>query len=93
MTKKQKEPLEFGIWILPATQGAVRLAAESMFHPAHYDAVERAVRRIGGDTITRQDVANVKLDIDTFEAAICGQCGLFHEPPACNGPIPNRRGI
>jgi hypothetical protein len=78
-----KTSTEFGIWTLPATQGAARLAAESHFQPAHYDAVERAVRRIGGDEITRQDVANVKLAIDTFESAICAQCGLFHMPPAC----------
>ena len=66
---------ELGIWTLPATIGAVRLATESSFQPAHYDAVERAVRRIGGDQITRQDVSNIKLAIDTSEAAICKQCG------------------
>jgi hypothetical protein len=79
-----RRPEEFGIWTLPATVGAVRLAVEAHFEPAHYDAVERAVRRIGGDQITRQDVSNVKLAIDSHEAAICAQCGLFHTPPACS---------
>jgi hypothetical protein len=83
---KEQHSEGFGIWTLRATQGAVRLAAESRFEPAHYDAVERAVRRIGGREITRQDVANVKLAIDTNEAAICAQCGLFHMPPACDVP-------
>lgn len=77
--------VEFGIWTLPVTMGASRLAAESRFHPAHYDAVERSVRRIGNREITRQDVANVVLAIETNEAAICGRCGLFHMPPACSG--------
>lgn len=83
MTTKQGIEIEFGIWTLPATMGAVRLAAESRFEAAHYDAIERAVRRIGGDAITLQDVANVKLAIDTHESAICGKCGRFHMPPAC----------
>lgn len=74
---------EFGIWTLPASQGAVRVAAEARFEPAHYDAVERDVRRLGRDEITREDVENVKLAIDTNEAAICGQCGLFHTSPEC----------
>ena len=74
---------EFGIWTLPATIGAVRLASASMFEPAHYDAVERDCRRAGYDEIIVQDVVSVKLAIDTHEAAICGQCGLFHAPPAC----------
>lgn len=75
--------MPFGIWTLPATVGAVRLAAECNFQAAHYDAVERAVLRIGGEQIMRDDVANVKLAIDTHEAAICWQCGRFHTPPAC----------
>jgi hypothetical protein len=78
---------ELGIWTLPATIGAVRLATESSFQPAHYDAVERAVRRIGGDQITRQDVSNIKLAIDTYEAAICKQCGRFHMYPACQAKL------
>jgi hypothetical protein len=83
MEREKESETEFGIWTLRATQGAVRLAAESHFKAAHYDAVERAVKRIGGKEITRQDVAKVKLAIDTFEAAICAQCGRFHAPPAC----------
>lgn len=75
--------VEFGIWTLPATMGAVRLAAEARFEAAHYDAVERDVRRLGGMQITTADVARVKVEIDSHEAAICGQCGLFHAPPAC----------
>lgn len=73
-----------GIWTLPATQGAVRLAAESHFMPAHYDAVERDARRAGVDEIHVANVAKVKREIDTHEAAICGQCGLFHSPPGCS---------
>jgi len=81
--KQVQELAEFGIWTLPATMGAVRLAQESRFHPAHYDAVERAVRRAGVKQITRQDVVNIKTEIDTYVSAICAQCGLFHMPPAC----------
>ena len=64
--KHMETSTEFGIWTLPATMGAVRLAQESRFQPAHYDAVERAVRRSGAKQITRQDVANVKTEIDTM---------------------------
>ena len=74
---------EFGVWSLPATIGAVRLAQESHFQPAHYDAVERAVRLAGYNQIIRADVADAKRAIDSHEAAICAQCGLFHTPPAC----------
>ena len=77
------KPTEFGVWTLPATMGAVRLAQESHFQPAHYDAVERAVRRMGAKQITRQDVATIKTEIDTYICAVCAQCGLFHMPPAC----------
>ena len=62
--KHMETSTEFGIWTLPATMGAVRLAQESRFQPAHYDAVERAVRRSGAKQITRQDVANVKTEIE-----------------------------
>lgn len=75
--------IEFGIWTLPATIGAIRLAADKRFEPAHYDAVERDVRRAGNTQITTQDVQNVVRAVETFEAAICGQCGKFHAPPAC----------
>lgn len=75
--------VEFGIWTLPATQAAVRLAGESRFEAAHYDAVERDVQRRGGECIIAADVVKVKAEIDNHEAAICGQCGLFHTPPAC----------
>ena len=74
---------DFGIWTLPATQGAVRFAAQSRFEPAHYDAVERDVRRAGGNEITTLDVAKVKSEIDNHEAAICGVCDRFHSAPAC----------
>lgn len=74
---------EFGIWTLRATMGAVRLAAESRFHPAHYDAVEREVRRAGATETTRHDVQNVLDAVQGHEAAICDVCGRFHEPPAC----------
>lgn len=76
----------FGIWTLPATQGAVRIAAEARFEPAHYDAVERAVRRAEGFEIVRADVEEVKRLIEAHEAAICQECGLFHQPPACQPP-------
>lgn len=75
--------IEFGIWSLPATQGAVRLAAEKNFQAAHYDAVERECVRTRSKEITRQDVQNVLDAIEGHEAAICVTCGLFHTPPAC----------
>lgn len=74
---------DFGIWSLPATIGAVKRARDLGFEPAHYDAVERDVRRAGNTEITRQDVENVQLSRATGEAGICGQCGRFHAPPAC----------
>ena len=74
---------QFGIWTLPATVAAVRLAAEHQFQPAHYDAVSRNVRSYKGSEITRRDVQCVIDAIDGHEAAICQQCGLFHTPPAC----------
>jgi len=76
----------FGIWTLPATQRAVRLAAEARFKPAHYDAVERAVRRIGRKEINGEDVEDVIRAIIEYEAAICQQCGRFHDAPACQAP-------
>lgn len=74
---------DFGVWTLPATIGACRRAMEAHFQPAHYDAVERAVKHIGGHEITSTDVQNVIRAIETHEAAICEECGLFHAPPAC----------
>jgi len=91
MTKWGVE-IEFGIWTLPATMGAARLAAESRFEAAHYDAVEREVRRAQAKEITRHDVQNVLDAIQGHEAAICGQCGLFVEfldwhQDALRGPV------
>jgi hypothetical protein len=74
---------EFGIWTLPATMGAINLAAESRFEPAHYDAVERLVRENHRREITRRDVQNVVDGIAEGVAAICGKCGRFHMPPEC----------
>jgi hypothetical protein len=78
-----KQNHRFGIWTLPATVGACMTATEAGFGPAHYDAVERAVRRAEGHEITRADVEEVKRAIETHESAICQECGLFHTPPAC----------
>lgn len=79
---------EFGVWVLPATIGAVKAAASYRFGPAHYDAVERWVKRAGNTEITRQDVENVRVARDSHEAAICGGCGLFHDAPACGHKEP-----
>ena len=81
-----KDRTSFGCWTLPATVGAIMTATETPFSPAHYDAVERAVRRAGRAKITRFDVEEVKRAIATHEAAICQDCGLFHQPPACQAP-------
>ena len=78
-----KQVTEFGVWTLPATQGAVRVAQERHFLAAHYDAAEREARRLGKDCITRDDVMSVVDAIDAGEEAICVQCGRFHTPPAC----------
>jgi len=78
-----KNKTEFGIWTLPATIGAAHLASQSSFQPAHYDAVERRVKRLRRTEINRHDVQNIVDAINAHDAAICAQCGLFHKPPAC----------